>query len=118
MAKTNTVYLDLDTVVPEMEIVVKLDKKSHPLMPISVEDFVKNIQTLEKLGTGQLDAATEKGLIVDMLVQVLPSIGTERLNKLSMLQLNKLIDFTREHSGEKKVEAAATVVSKDPPTGE
>jgi hypothetical protein len=114
MSKTNRVLLDLDAIVPERDVVIKLDKVEHPLVPVTVENFVKNMKTMEKLGTGILDSEQEKNLIVEMLSQVFPSVPSGRFNQLTMQQLNTLLTFSREHSGEEKVEQEAT--SENPPT--
>lgn len=107
MSNPNRVTLDLDAIVPEKDVVLKLDGKEHPLVPVTVDNFVKNIQTMEKLGTGQLDMATEKNVIVEMLEQVFPSVEKGRFGKLSMLQLNQLLTFARSNSGEEEVSKEA-----------
>lgn len=118
-AKTNTVYIDLDAVKPDKEIVVKLDGVDHPVEPITVEQFVENMQTMERLGLGNLSAKEEKDLMVQMLVQTLPSIGADRLNKLQLIQLNALIEFTRKYNGETKVaDEVKKETTENPPEGE
>lgn len=114
----NAVYLDLDGIVPEKEVYIKLDKQDHKLAPITVDQFVKNLQTMQKLGTGKLSIEEEQSLMVEMLEQVFPSVPKGRLNTLTLLQLNTLINFSREHSGEKQVEAEGGTSTTNPPTGE
>src|SRR4051812_28489368 len=116
MQKPDAIYLDLDGIRPEKQIIIKLDGVDHELKPVTVEDFVENIQTMQKLGTGNLDVATEKAMLVDMLAQVLPTIGAPRLSKLTMQQLHTLIDFCREHNGEKDVPKEAVKEAPNPPT--
>jgi hypothetical protein len=110
----NRVLLDLDAIVPEKDVVIVLDKQEHKLVPVTVENFVKNMKTMEKLGTGALDNETEKNLIVEMLGQVFPTVPAGRFDKLTMQQLNTLLTFSRENSGEDQVEKEAT--SENPPT--
>jgi hypothetical protein len=113
MSDSKTVYLDLDAIVPEKDVVVKLDGQDHKLEPVTVEQFISNIQVMEKLGSGNLNVEDEKNLIVDMLLQVFPTIKRERLNSLKLMQLNAMIDFAREHGGENKVKNEATEEARE-----
>jgi hypothetical protein len=113
MSNPNQIVLDLDAIVPEKDVVLKLDKQDHPLVPVTVDNFVKNMKTMQKLGTGQLDTETEKGLIVEMLEQVFPSVEKGRFGKLTMIQLNTLLNFARDNSGENDVQKEA---EGNPPT--
>jgi hypothetical protein len=107
MPNPNQIVLDLDAIVPEKEVVLKLDKQDHPLVPVTVNNFVKNMKTMKKLGTGALDEETEKGLIVEMLEQVFPSVAKGRFGELTMVQLNTLLNFARDNSGENDVQKEA-----------
>lgn len=107
------VVLDLDAIVPEKDVVLKLDGKEHPLVPVTVDNFVRNMKTMQKLGTGTLDTEEEKNVIVAMLSQVFPSVPEGRFGKLSMPQLNQLLTFARSNSGEEEV---ATEAQGNPPT--
>ncbi|MCK1543425.1 hypothetical protein IVB12_16025 [Bradyrhizobium sp. 179] len=112
MSNPNRVVLDLDAIVPEKDVVLKLDNKEHPLHPVTVENFVKNMKTMEKLGTGALDTEQEKNLIVEMLEQVFPTVEKGRFARLTMIQLDQLLTFARANSGEEQV---ATEASENPP---
>jgi hypothetical protein len=82
-------------------------------VPVTVENFVKNMKTMEKLGTGNLDTETEKNVIIEMLGQVFPSVPEGRFGKLTMQQLDQLLTFSRANSGEQQVEEAAA--TENPP---
>jgi hypothetical protein len=112
MANPNRVVLDLDAIVPEKDVVLKLDGKEHALVPVTVDNFVKNMKTMEKLGTGALDTEKEKNMIVEMLEQVFPSVEKGRFGRLTMQQLNQLLTFARSNSGEEEV---ATEAQGNPP---
>jgi membrane-bound lytic murein transglycosylase MltF len=114
MKTPNKIVLDLDAIVPENDVVLKLDKKEHPLVPVTVNNFVKNMKTMEKLGTGAMDTETEKGIIIEMLNQVFPSVGVARFGELTMKQLDQLLSFARANSGEEQV--ATEAAQADPQT--
>lgn len=110
----NLVYLDLDTVVPHDEIVVRLGGIDHPLVPITLEDFVKNTKTVQDLGV-ITDPESEMKLVKSMLFRAFPSMTDEIVNKLTLIQLNRLLDFAMEHNGAKKVEQEAGAEAKSDP---
>lgn len=99
----NAVYLDLDAVVPDNDVVVRLGGVDHPLVPITLEDFVRNTKTVQDLDVST-DPETEMELVKTMLFRAFPSMTPEIVNKLTLIQLNRLMDFSTEHNGTKQVD--------------
>jgi hypothetical protein len=107
-------YLDLDAVVPDNDVVVKFGGKEHKLVPITLEDFVKNTKAVQAMGTST-DPDAEMAVIKDMLQRAFPTITPDMTLKFSLLQLNTLLDFAMKHNGSKKVEEAAEADAANPP---
>src|SRR6202007_1538614 len=100
--KTNTSFLDLDSIVPP-EVVVKLGGKEHKLSPITVEDFIANTKAIQDYAKGEQNLEGELELIIDMLLRAFPTMDREMLKKLSQPQLDALGAFAQQHNGSKKV---------------
>ena len=101
-----TTYLDLDAVVPDNDVVVKLGGIEHTLVPITLEDFVRNTKAVQVMNASE-DPDAEMGIVTDMLFRAFPSMTPEITNKLTLIQLNKLLDFAMEHNGAKRVQTEA-----------
>ena len=101
-----TTYLDLDAVVADNEVVVKLGGVEHKLVPITLEDFVRNTKIVQDMGV-TTDPETEMKLVTDMLFRAFPTMTPEITNKLTLIQLNTLMEFAQKHNGTKKVEKEA-----------
>jgi hypothetical protein len=87
MAKT-PVYLDLDAVAPEKEIVVKLGGKEHTLVPVSVDDFVKNVAAMEDLAGSEGDLLKTMNILKNVVQRAFPTLDMETISKLTLPQLN------------------------------
>lgn len=98
-----TLYLDLDAVVPEREVVLKLDGNQHKLATITLEDFVKNNALIQSLQGKDMEA--EVNGLVDMLDRSFPSVTRERLFKLTLPQLKQLMQFANDNNGSTVVDA-------------
>lgn len=120
MAKPVT-YIDLDAVVPQNEVVVKLDGADHRLVPITLEDFVKNTKLVEKLNEGDKTDGEALELqvntLIDMVGRAFPTIGADRLRRLNIPQLNQLLDVAKSNNGQETVEKeAAAEAAANPQT--
>jgi hypothetical protein len=104
------VLIDLDAVQAEVEFVIKLDGKEHPVKPVSLEDFIANTKIMQKAATGdEISMEQELELVLSVVDRSIPTIGMERLRKLTMIQLKALQDAAMQMNGtdEVKKEAAA-----------
>lgn len=99
-------YLDLDAVLPDTEVTVKLGGVEHKLVPITLEDFVRNTKIVQVMGA-TTDPDKEMAMVTDMLFRAFPTMTQEITNKLTLVQLNRLMEFSMEHNGAKKVEQEA-----------
>lgn len=111
--------LDLDAVIPEREVVVKLDGKDHKLVPVTLEDYLKNTKLIRDLATGgeDVDFQKEFDIAIDMVDRAFPSITKDRLQKLTLIQLNKLAEFARGADGtEVAKDAEVQAAEANPPT--
>jgi len=119
MANANgPVYLDLDAIENEVEIVVKLNGKEHALQPITVDDFIYNTKLVQDLGTNP-DFEKETMTIIKMLIRAFPTMTEEELRKLPLVKLNAILDFAQKHNGSKQVEESMAEEAKEvenPPT--
>lgn len=112
---TKTMFLDLDAVKPEVDVSIKINGTTHNLVPPSVEDFLENTKMIQAAAT-QTDLQAQFDMTIKMLIRAFPTLPEKDLRGLTLPQLNRLIEFAQEHSGEKKVsgemEAAA---AENPP---
>jgi hypothetical protein len=99
-------YLDLDAVVPNSDVTVKLGGIEHKLVPITLEDFVRNTKAVQDMGT-LVDAEAEMNVVRDMLSRAFPTMTVQITNKLTLIQLNTLLEFAMKHNGAKTVEKEA-----------
>jgi hypothetical protein len=91
--------LNLDEIVPDAKT-IKLDGFDHVARELTVEEFImrsKDAQRAqadaEALGEdAPLAAKTEK--IIDLIHDAFPTITVARLGKLSLPQLNAVLEFT------------------------
>ena len=112
--ETKTQFLDLDALLPAVEVTVKLGGKSHKLKQLSVQDFVANTADQQKLGEASTLAA-EVETVVRMLHRAFPTITIEAFHKLELAKLYKLLSFALEQNGSDKAskEVAAEAKSDD-----
>lgn len=109
-----TTFIDLDEVVPETEMVLKLKGKEHKLVPTSVDTFVTNLKALEGLGLNA-SMVDEIETTISIVKRAFPTIPEPDLRALTLPQLKKISDAARGVSGEitttspeAKAEAEAT----------
>jgi hypothetical protein len=96
-------YIDLDALAPEVDVVIKLDGQSHKLATLTVEDFIQNTKAIQELPAGST-IEQEYETVVSMLVRCFPTITKARFHKLSLVQLNAILNFARENSGQTSIE--------------
>ena len=112
--ETKTQFLDLDALLPAVEVTVKLGGVNHKLKQLSVQDFVANTADQQKLGeAASLSAEVET--VVRMLHRAFPTITIEAFNKLELAKLYKLLAFALEQNGSDKAskDVAAEAKSDD-----
>lgn len=113
----NVRYIDLDAVAQE-DVVVRIAGKDHPLVPVSVDNFIANTRMIEKLGdlTGNAEATLD--LTKDLLLQAFPSMTAEQIGKMSMTQMGKLVELAHGANGQKAATdtAAVEAAKANPPT--
>lgn len=118
MTKTPGVtYFDLDDVLQD-KIVIKLFGEEHTLRPVTVEDFINNTKEQEQLETvPEHDLAGQLGLTKQMLLRAFPTLPEDIFSRMTMLQLNKLVQLAHGMNGQKEAEAkSAEVASAVPQT--
>lgn len=100
-----TKFLDLDSVTPEAEFVLKLNGKDHPLKTATVRTFVDNMKDIESLA---LDATVvqEIEISVKIIKRAFPTITDEELDELTLDQVKAISEYALGANGE-KVEAQA-----------
>ncbi len=102
----NVTYIDLDAVA-EREVVVVIGGQEHKLVPVSVDDFVANTRMIAELGSLEGDAEKTLKLTKDLLVQAFPTMTIDQIGKMSMTQMNKLVELAHGANGQKAAEASA-----------
>lgn len=110
----STTFIDLDEVVAETEMTLKLNGKEHKMRQTDVETFVQNLKDLDKLGLNAT-MVEEVETTVAIVQRAFPTITPAELRKLTLPQLKKISDAARGVSGEitttdpqEKAEAEAT----------
>jgi hypothetical protein len=111
----NTRYLDLDAVLPDTEVVVKLKGVEHKLVPITLADFVKNTKAVQNMAASA-DPEAEMAMVTDMLFRAFPSMTADITDGLTLIQLNRLLDFALANNGARKVEQEASKDAAENPT--
>jgi hypothetical protein len=101
-------YLDLDAVAP-IEKTFKFKGKTHEILPISVEDFIRNAKRAREGDTQDLGVDQQVALMVELIAPSVPTLPVTELRKMSVKQLNALLAFIRTEDGteEGNKEAAA-----------
>lgn len=106
---TQTKFLDLDAIAPEMELAVKLGGKTHVFRPTSVEAYFANTKMvadfLKENPDG--DQTEEFKLGVTMILKSFPTMTREMLMNLTFVQLQALQNWIRQADGSDKVEEEA-----------
>lgn len=101
----STQYLNLDELVADEKVLV-IKGQHHPLMPVSVETFVRNVKLVQELGTNPgFDKEVET--IVKMLGDAFPSVGEAEFRKMPLDHLNKILSFAQDNDGTNAVDEAA-----------
>jgi len=115
--KSGPIVLDLDELVKD-EFVVKLNGREHKLHPVTLGSFLENIKDIEKIGKAA-SIEDEIGLTRKMLQRAFPTMEMNDLDGLTLVQMNKILDFAYEHNGqkanEKKNSEEASGGSNPPP---
>ncbi len=103
--KTNVTYFDLDEVAQE-EIVIRIFGEDHKLKPVSVDDFIKNSREQEAAdNVSEDDLVGQLGLTKKMLQRAFPTMPDDIFTKMTMLQLNKLVQLAHGLNGQKQAQA-------------
>jgi hypothetical protein len=114
-AGKNPIYLNLDEVVPDKEVVVMLGGVEHKLAPITLEDFVLNTRIVQN-AEASVNPEKESEFVRDMLTRCFPTMTKEMIGKLTFAQLDALFKFAMEHNGASKVQQEATAEAGADPT--
>jgi hypothetical protein len=95
-------YLDLDAIETEVNLVVKLKGHEHRMVPITVQDFIQNMQIVQSMGTAG-DITKEMELLITMLDKVFPTITRDELWKLTLPQLQAMFNMAQKLGGAEAV---------------
>lgn len=101
-----TKYLDLDAVSSDIEFTIKLDGKDHVLKEATVESFLSNVKSLEKLSLNA-SPAEELELTLKMILKSFPTITDAQLRALTFTKLQKIREFAMTAGGEETEKATA-----------
>lgn len=112
--KPGPIVLDLDELVKD-EFVVKLNGREHKLHQVTLGTFLENIKDIEKIGKSA-SIEDEISLTRKMLQRAFPTMETADLDGLTVIQMNKILDFAYENNGQKAGEKKAEEgASQNPP---
>lgn len=116
MTDSNTTFLDLDSVVPDKQVVIKLAGEEHKLVPVTVKGFVENTKKLEAFLKKELKTTEDEvQFAIDTLLTTFPTMTAEMLHALDLFKLNKLVEFAQSHNGTKQVQDAVAEETKPDP---
>ena len=83
--------LDLDSIVPPRKE-LKLAGKIYPIVEMSVGLFAE-IKRFESADIENQPIAAQVGAYADLVKQIVPSLTDKELNKLTIIQLQKIFSF-------------------------
>jgi len=91
-----TQFLNLDDFETKVEKVLKLKGKEHKMAALSVGAFIEQMKTAKALEkSGEANIADFIDHMITMVDNVFPTIGRDELEKLSLDQLNAILDFAK-----------------------
>ena len=112
-----TNFLDLDAVLDAApRIVVKLKGVEHVLEQLTVEGWIKSTKAAQALeAAGDLTMEEEINSVIDMIIRAFPTMTKDGLFGLPLTALNRIVDFARQHNGQKVADAEAEDEAANPP---
>lgn len=113
----NPRFLDLDAIVPDTSLGVKIGGVSYEMSPLNIGDFVKNLKAARLNESNPEKQITS---VKEILKRSFKTITDEVLDTLNFPQLLALKDYVQKHNGQTETEAAAEAdaVAANPPTPE
>lgn len=111
-------FLDLDAVMPEREIVIRIFGTEYHLKQMTVQDFIeyqkKRQSTDKKLAETPDNADTTElfQFMKDELLTLFPDMMEETLDRMTLPQLQKLVEFAQEQTADATKEAITGGVEK------
>lgn len=104
-------YLDLDEVVADIPTVtISFAGAEHVLKLLSVRDWILNVKAQQEAKLG--DDLAQFEATCQQIARSFPTMDIEKIRDLTMVQLDRLLDFIRGFNGTKTLDegvAAATV---------
>lgn len=113
MAETQ--FIDLDAVDLPNTLVVKLGGKKHPLVPVTVGNFVANTKLLQSLGKSDGNLEAEVDMVIEIIMRAFPSMEKSMLQNMPLVNLNKLMGIAQSSDGTEAVKKEAEKDAKANP---
>lgn len=116
-------YLDLDALASAApDAGIKLGGKFHPMVPVTVEGFIANLQLVQDLQdfiktaeNAAEVAAKNLHVACSTLHRAYPSIAYEDFKAMPMEHLNAITEYTQRFDGTKKAQEAAAREAQENP---
>lgn len=94
-------YLDLDALVA-VQKVLKFQGEEYALAEITVDDFIVNVELVQKLGSSP-SFKEEMETVITMLKRAFPTFPEDKMRKLPLSALNRILAFAQANDGSEKV---------------
>lgn len=112
--ESNTRFLDLDALAPEVAVSITLNGNKHEMAEMSVQDFVwaqklaGENETIDPKNMNDEDYAVIMERMIDVLFRQFPTCKREEIASLPIAKLTALIKFT----GDLGAEGAVVAISE------
>lgn len=109
-----TNYLDLDALAGQDTFSFKYKGKTHVLKETTVDDFIENTALLQNLRTDG-DLKAEVDVMKKLIVRAFPSITVDEIGTMTVKQMNRLVEFSRQYGGERDTQTDAAAANPQTP---
>jgi hypothetical protein len=109
-----TKILNLDKLSKQPERQLTINGTNHPVLPISVENFIETSRTVESMVKEGASLADQVSATVDMICRTVPTAPREVLVRYDLETLHTIASFVRgeDVAEQEQTEAAAAEAGK------
>jgi hypothetical protein len=87
--------LNLDKIAPQPTRSMLLGGVKHPILPMTVENFILTTEKVQQLATTDATYADQINSTIEMILRSVPSLTHEMLNSRALDELNTIATFVR-----------------------
>jgi hypothetical protein len=87
--------LNLDKIAPQPTRSMVIGGVKHPILPMTVENFVLTTATVQELSTTNATYVDQVNSTIEMILRSVPTLTHELLNSRALEELNTIATFVR-----------------------